>query len=311
MGILTNSVYEDTKNVEELYFLKVVYDMFPSGTYPLSKFFKKVEESRGSIMKWRSDTFGDMEYIGDAQLTDYFYNETKKCVRMGLISQVGRVRATVNTITRSREEVETALSNPWRSLETDVDGFSRGEGMVPSDVAYYRDLIAQAKEYHGREGKSISEFFNMPVSEYRNTPQTGMVATLYKKGFLELSGTMRLSATRIPAFVPFRVRLKEDLFRPDISERIERSGYRSEKWDGNLPSSYDDVETLEKMFDAQPFSGRDIESGRLFRMGYLEKTVNYLSPTARNDKGSAIFYRLKDDFVKALFEQYPRSSSRA
>ena len=303
MGDMKNSVYHDSKDLEGIYFLKIVYDLFPGGTYKLSDFYKKIEENEDSILKQRSDAFSDAERIGHVELLDYIYGENRKCCQSGLISRTGEASEARSTVTRTREEVERALSDPWRSLETDVDCFSRGDGISPTDIAYYRDFITQAKEYHGREEKSMSDFFKIPVSEYNGRPQTGVVTALYRKGFLELRGRMRPNYSNIPAFVPLKIRLKKDLFKPDVSDKIKNSGYRSESWDGRLPDSYRDIETLEKMFKAQPFSNYDFSAGGFFRMGYLEKTTSYLSSRVKNDKGSDMVYRLKDDFAKALFGQ--------
>ena len=46
-------LYRDSKHLEEFCFLKIVYDLFPSGAYRPKHFDIKLREKFDSIMEWR------------------------------------------------------------------------------------------------------------------------------------------------------------------------------------------------------------------------------------------------------------------
>lgn len=303
MTSLKNGVYSDSKHVEELCFLKIAYDFFPGGEYRVSELHKMAEENSDSIFKWRSDSFPGAEPMDATGLSDYLFNMGIRCSELGFVLSKGKARTSSTTILKNMEEVERVLADPWRSLETDVDGFSRGEGVKPPGVDYFRDFISKAKEAYGRRDMGAVEFLNgVKMSARNDYPASVIIGNLYEKGFLELRGKMESSGSKTPAFAPLRVRLKGDVFRPEISEKIENSGYVSEAWDGRLPVASSDIEELMRMFKSQPFSNNEFEATKLYRRGYLEKTRSYIVPGGERFSGYNIQYRLKKEVSDVLFK---------
>jgi hypothetical protein len=299
MGVAKNNLYNDSKNLEIICLLKIVYDLFPDGKYKVADLHAKAEKNMESIMKWRSSVFGDVAPMNPTELSDYIFNERLKCMKSGVISYVGNKGSALNTIEKPREEVERVLEDPWRSLEMDVDGFSRS--MRPPGVDYFRDFVIRAKETHGRKEMSIEKFSDVgDMNGCNDYPCSVIVEALYKRGFLEMRGRLNSASSKIPEFAPLSVRLKGELFGEDVSDRIRNSGYVSNKWDGSMPSSYGDIEILREMLKAQTFSNYDFDAGRFYRRGYLEKTNNYLESRKGSLSGYNLNYRLKKDFADAF-----------
>lgn len=308
-------LYEDPKHLEEFCFLKIIYKLFPAGIYSIREIYNKIEEDPDSINRLVEEIFGKPDSINKDALGDRLYDLHGGCVRLGLVQMRGAGSIRTNKVVIKLKDVDRVLRNPWRSKPMNIEGFLEQELFNNVRIDYYRDFLTEAKKKHGSNMKGMEEFFDLPNLIRPESYRDSVILTgLYNKGLVDVQG--KLKSVNVNLLVPFKVRLKDELFGERVSEDIKNVGYKSKPWDGNPPDSLEEIKMLDFFYKIQPFSIKDLDKlgygmsdkearnimfglSKFYRRGYLERTNNYI---IRNEEDRMAYhvYKVKSDLVKLI-----------